>query len=250
LAADKVIPVICKLKSLCVDKSRANEFDPLFTFFYARSQISHNESDYFTCKDKGKEISGKIVNPKAYILFEFDYTKDPFLTRELPCKSAEKLIERSPHILQKTDSKIDPGNLVNNINEYFSKAKDTNRICGIELATRDPKIRPHLDLLWTLGGHSQGEFCLMATEKLVPTICELKKYCTVKKLEMDLTFAQMYSLNQLGRNHYEQYVCKDKDGKVILGPVINPKAYTANFDLKTNPVLAQSLPCKLTDMSI
>jgi hypothetical protein len=79
--------------------------------------------------------------------------------------------------------------------------------------------------------------------KIIPALCKLRTHCTRNKQDIDISFAVYYAAHQLFRKHPDPFSCKNKDGKELLGKIINGKAYTSTFDMQKDKVLTKPLPC-------
>jgi len=89
----EILPTLCKLRTHCI--VNPVEIDFAFGLYYIANQAFRKHLTPFSCKDKkGKELLGEIIQPAAY-LPNYDLTKNPLLTRPLPCNNTIEEIECS-----------------------------------------------------------------------------------------------------------------------------------------------------------
>jgi hypothetical protein len=138
-----------------------------------------------------------------------------------------------------------PENIIHYYVQYFGKTK-TGNLCGINFnTTKNPKVQALANKIYKhFFEQIKLPFCEEAND-IVSTFCELKTYCIEKdkENEPDLLFALLYASFQMYQNHTDAFICKDKQGKVTIGEIVNPAAYTTDFDVFKQPILITPLPC-------
>ncbi|CAD5215277.1 unnamed protein product [Bursaphelenchus xylophilus] len=109
---------------------------------------------------------------------------------------------------------------------YHHKSDDRNQTTPTKSDVKDAFFNGQLDV------------CSLLIDVMNPFYCNFKKACPRDIQDFQVTYAALYSMQQLLLNTEKPLVCmQDRSSNEPLGTVINPAAYEKSFNVTSDPLI-------------